>query len=127
MKKQKLEMEYHLNSTSINILWNTIGTSHGLSEWFANNVQALGEKYVFTWKHHQQIAHLLGMKPLEYIRFQWEDDEQSDYYFELRIVKQELGSDLSLLVTEFIDPEDRDDEILLWDKHIVDLRRKLGV
>ena len=127
MKKEKLELEYHLNSASINIVWNTIGTPHGLSEWFANNVQTSGEEYVFTWKHHKQTAYLLHIKPPEYIRFRWEDDDQTDYYFELRIVKHELGGDLSLLVTEFIDPADRADEILLWDKHVVDLRRKLGV
>ena len=127
MKKEKLELEYHLKSTSINILWNTIGTAHGLSEWFACDVHTSGDEYVFTWKDYKQTAHLLKVKPQEYIRFQWDDDENTDYYFELRIVKQELGNGLSLLVTAFIDPDDRDDETLLWDKHIVDLRRKLGV
>ena len=127
MKKEKLELEYHLKSASINVLWNTIGTSYGLSEWFATKVQVSGETYVFTWDNHEQTANLLNIKPLEYIRFQWEHDEDTDYYFELRIIKHELAGNLSMLVTEFIDPADKEDEILLWDKHIVDLRRKLGV
>jgi len=127
MKKEKLEIEYPLKSTSINILWNTIGTSHGLSEWFSNDVNTAGNRYIFTWDNYDQSAQLLKIKPLEYIRFQWEDDENTDYYFELRILKHELSGDLSLLVTEFVEPEDKDDEVLLWDKHIDDLRRKLGV
>ena len=127
MKKEKLELEYSLKSTSINILWSTIGTPYGLSEWFSNDVNTSGEEYIFTWDEYNQTARLLGIKPQEYIRFQWEDDKDTDYYFELRILKHELASELSLLVTEFVDPEDKEDEILLWDKHIDDLRRKLGV
>jgi len=127
MKKEKLELEYSLKSTSINILWSAIGTSYGLSEWFANDVNTSGEEYIFTWDEYKQTAKLLGIKSQEYIRFQWEDDEDTDYYFELRILKHELASDLSLLVTEFVDSEDKEDEVLLWDKHIDDLRRKLGV
>ena len=127
MEKEKLELEYPLKSTSINTLWNMIGTHHGLSEWFANNVQTSGENYVFTWESYQQSARLLDVKPSEHIRFRWEHDEDTDYYFELRILKNEFSNNLSILITEFIDPADRADEILLWDKHIVDLRRKLGV
>jgi len=126
MKKEKLELEYPLKSKSINIVWDTIGTPYGLSEWFSNDVNITGEKYVFTWDNYDQTAQLLAMKPQEYIRFRWEDDEDTDYYFELRILKHELTGDLSLLVTEFIYPEDKEDEILLWDKHIEDLRRRSG-
>lgn len=127
MKKEKLEIEYPLKSTSINILWNTIGTPYGLSEWFSNDVNTSGEEYVFTWDSYDQTARLLGVKPQEYIRFQWEDDDGTDYYFELRILKHELTGDLSLLVTEFVEPDDKEDEVLLWDKHIEDLRRKIGI
>ncbi len=127
MKKEKLELEYPLKSTSINILWNAIGTPYGLSEWFSNDVNSSGEEYVFTWDGYEQMAHLISSKPQEYIRFQWEDDEDTDYYFELRIVRHVLSNDLSLLVTEFVEPEDKEDEILLWDKHIEGLRRKMGI
>jgi len=129
MKKEKLELklEYHLKSTSINVLWNMISTPHGLSEWFSKSVRVSDEKYVFVWGNHEETAHLLAIKPLEYICFRWERDENTDCYFELRILKHELAGDLSLLVTELVDPEDKEDEIRLWDKLIVDLRRKLGV
>lgn len=127
MKKEKIELEYPLKSTSINILWSTIGTAFGLSEWFANDVNISGDEYIFTWDQYEQVASLLGSKPNEYIRFQWEEDADTDYYFEMRIVKHELSSDLSLIVTEFVEPEDIEDEVLLWDKHIEDLRRKIGI
>ena len=127
MEKEKLELEYQLKSTSISVLWNMISTSHGLSEWFSETVHVTDEKYVFVWRDHEEPAYLLNMKPLDYISFQWERDKNTDYYFELRIVKHELAGGLSILVTEFVAPEDREDEIRLWNKLITDLRRKLGV
>lgn len=127
MKKEKIELEYPLKVKSINILWNTVGTPFGLSEWFANDVNVSGEEYIFSWDNYEQTAVLLGVKPNEFIRLQWDEDEDTDYYFELRIVKHELTGDLSLLVTEFAEPDDKEDEIMLWDKHIDDLRRKLGI
>jgi len=127
MEKEKLELEYQLKSTSISVLWNMISTSHGLSEWFSETVHVTDEKYVFVWRDHEEPAYLLNMKPLDYISFQWERDKNTDYYFELRIVKHELAGGLSILVTEFAAPEDREDEIRLWNKLITDLRRKLGV
>ncbi|NDV47341.1 hypothetical protein D0T49_09820 [Paludibacter sp. 221] len=126
MKKEKLELEYPLKSTSINILWNTIGTPYGLSEWFANDVNVKGEDYIFSWDDYEQIAKRIAVKPQEYIRLQWEDDADTDCYFEMRILKHELSGDLSLMVTEFVEPDDREDEIILWDKHIEDLRSKIG-
>jgi len=127
MEKEKFELEYQLKSTSINVLWNMISTSHGLSEWFSKAVHVTGEKYVFSWHDHEETAYLLKDKPLEYIRFQWERDENTEYYFELCIVKHELAAHLSLLVTDFAELADKEDEIRLWDKLITDLRRKLGV
>ena len=127
MKKEKLKLEYQLKSASINVLWNMISTSHGLSEWFSKSVRVAGEKYIFVWHDYEETAHLLKEKPLEYIRFQWEDDKNTEYYFELRIMKHELAAHLSLLVTDFSEPEDKDDDIRLWDKLIADLRRKLGI
>jgi len=127
MRKEKLELEYQLKSTSISVLWNMISTSHGLSEWFSKAVHVAGEKYVFAWDDHEETAHLLNVKPLGYIRFQWEHDENTDYYFELRIVKHELANNLSLLITDFSELADKEDDIRLWNKLIADLRRKLGI
>lgn len=127
MEKERLELEYPLKSTSANILWNTIGTPFGLSEWFADDVTVRDNKYIFIWKDYTESADLLVLKSNDYVRLQWEDDEDTDYYFELRIIKQELSGDFSLMITEFVEPEDKEDEILLWDKHIENLRRKLGI
>ncbi len=127
MVKEKLELEYPLKSASLNVLWNMVGTAYGLEEWFADKVDATGDRYVFAWNGYGETAVLQEEKPLEYMRFQWEYDAGTDYYMEIRIVRHELSNNLTLLVTVFVEPSEREDEVLMWNKHVEDLRRKLGV
>ncbi|MFW9597539.1 MAG: START-like domain-containing protein, partial [Paludibacter sp.] len=50
MSKIGFSIEYPCKSASVSVLWNSIGTAPGLSEWFADNVSASGENYFFVWE-----------------------------------------------------------------------------
>lgn len=129
MKKSKFKIEYPLSNASPNILWNSIGTVYGLSEWFADEVKE-GEneiEYVFVWDNFEQKADLLQKKPNKSIRFQWHEDQGTDTFFEMKIVASELSNDLTLSVTDFADHEEVDDAILLWNKQIDTLKRQIGM
>lgn len=127
MKKKKFNIEYPLNSASLSVLWNSIGTPLGLSEWFADGVTVDGNEYTFCWEQHEQTAILQHLKPNSYIRFQWEEDVDTDVYFEIRIDVMELSSDLTLVITDFAEPGETEDTILLWNKQVDGLRRKTGI
>ncbi len=127
MKKEKINIEYQLNNASIHILWKTIGTPLGLSEWFADGVTVKDNEYCFCWEKNEQTAIMLQSKTNSFIRFQWEEDKDTDVYFELKIVVLEITSALTLLITDFAEPDDVEDTILLWDKQIEQLRRKTGM
>ena len=63
----------------------------------------------------------------EKIQFQWLEDEDSDYYFELRIQFDEITKDVSLIVTDFAESNDEVEESkLLWTNQIADLKMVLG-
>ena len=127
MGKEKVEWEYPLKSTSVSVLWEAIGTPYGLAEWFADKVVETGTTYVFTWGGYDETAVLQEVKFQEYIRFQWDYDAGSDCYFEMRMVRHELSGELTLLVTLFVEPDEQEDEKRLWNKHVDDLRRKIGI
>jgi len=127
MTKSKFNIEYELKSASINVLWNSIGTALGLAEWFADGVTVNENEYAFTWEQHEQIANLLSVKTNDSISFQWEEDKDTDYFFELKIVMQPITGDLALVITDFAEPYEKDDMILLWNKQIEVLRRKTGI
>jgi len=128
MGKTQLSIEYPLRTTSAGILWNSISTPLGLAEWFADHVRVHDEEYTFTWDIHDQTAVLLCIKPLSHIRFRWKEDEDTEHFFELRIVYPELtGGDLALLVTDFAESSEMDDLKLLWSQQVDKLRRKTGM
>jgi uncharacterized protein YndB with AHSA1/START domain len=127
MKKKKFNIEYPLKSASVNILWNSISTPLGLAEWFADCVTVRDDEYTFSWEQHEQTAFLTHTKPNVSVRFQWEEDKDSDFYFELKITVLEVTGELALTITDFAEPADKEDSILLWNKQIEVLRRKSGI
>ena len=127
MKKIKFNIEYQLRSASINILWNSISKPLGLAEWFADGVTVNNNEYIFSWDGNEQTAFLIQTKTNCSVRFQWEEDVDSDVYFELKIASMEVTGNLALVVTDFAEPNEKDDLILLWDKQVEVLRRKTGI
>ena len=123
--KTKFQIEFPIRS-SLRILFNQISTPSGLSEWFADNVNLNGKNYKFFWDGDEQEAELLSKKNNQWIKFRW-TDEPKDTYFELRIEVDEITQDISLIITDFAeDEEDEEETKLLWNKQIEKLRQSIG-
>jgi uncharacterized protein YndB with AHSA1/START domain len=127
MKKTKFNIEYQLRSASINILWNSISKPLGLAEWFADGVTVNDNEFTFSWDGNEQMAILLQKKTNSSVRFQWEEDVNTDSYFELKIASMEVTGNLALVITDFAEPNEKDDLIMLWNKQIETLRLKTGI
>ena len=122
----KFEMEFPIK-VSQKLLFQYISTPSGLSEWFADNVNSRGEIFIFIWDDSEESAKLIRKTNNEKIQFQWIDDEETDYYFELRIQFDEITKDVSLIVTDYAEDEDEVEESkLLWTNQISDLKKVLG-
>ena len=122
----KFEMEFPIK-VSQKLLFQYISTPSGLSEWFADNVNSRGEIFIFIWNDSEESAKLIRKINNEKIQFQWLDDEETDYYFELRIQFDEITKDVSLIVTDFAEDEEEVEESkLLWTNQIFDLKKVLG-
>ncbi len=127
MKRTKFNIEYQLRSASVNVLWNSISTPLGLSEWFADGVTVNENEYTFSWDDNDQTAIFIESKTNDFIQFRWEEDVDTDYYFELKIVMLQVTGELALLITDFAEPTEKNDLIMLWNKQIEVLRRKTGI
>jgi len=125
--KVLFELEFPINASPA-LLYQYISTPSGLSEWFADNVNSRGEFFTFIWDDSEETARLASKKTGERVRFKWVDDNKRDldYYFELKILEDEITKDVSLLVIDFA-PEDEMDEVrMLWENQISDLKHVLG-
>lgn len=125
--KTKFDKEYPINA-SPQLLFQYISTPSGLTEWFADNVNSRGEVYTFIWGDSEEKAKLATKKNDERIKFRWldEEDNETEYFFELRIILDELTKDVVLLVTDFAEEDEIKDQQQLWDNQIADLKKVLG-
>ena len=125
MKKEKYELEFMIHASPA-MLYNHISTPDGLSEWFADNVNSRGENFEFIWDGTEENATLLKYKQDKYVRFQWEDDEDTDYYFNIEILVDDLTKDVSLIVTDFSESDELDEAKMFWENQISELKHTIG-
>jgi uncharacterized protein YndB with AHSA1/START domain len=123
----KYDLEYLLKS-SPKVLFPRLSTPEGLAEWFADEVVAEGDMFSFKWQKTEVKARLSALKENKLVRFEWpgREDEESNF-FEFKINIDELTGDMALIITDFAEPEEKEDSIYLWDTQITELKRILGI
>lgn len=124
-EKVKYELEFPIQA-SPSLLYQYISTPSGMSEWFADNINSRGELYTFIWGESEEEAKLLTKKSGERIKMRWLDDEDTSYYFEMRIQVDEITKDVSLMITDFAEEDEIEESKMLWENMISDLKQVLG-
>lgn len=128
MSKEKIHLEYLLNSGSVEVIWNMISTISGLERWFADQITCTNKEYTFRWgKDEIRTAKLTNIRLYSFIRFHWTDDEEPRTFFELRMEENELTGVYVLSVTDYADKGEEEDMKDLWDSQIDRLRRGAGL
>ncbi len=121
----KYDLEYVIRASQ-KVLFERLSTSSGLSEWFADNVNQKGKIFTFEWDGAEQKAEMIQKKDNQFVRFHWLDSEDDDSYFEFRFEVDALTNDLSLIITDFADEDEIDENMELWDSQISELKHVLG-
>ncbi|MBR6286865.1 MAG: hypothetical protein IKR18_07770 [Bacteroidaceae bacterium] len=130
MAKEKIKIDYMLNSVSGNIVWNSISTPSGMENWFADEVKVNDKIYTFRWGNDEiRQATVTGIRNGSFIRFKWLDEAESNpkAYFELKMSYNELTKDYVLEIVDFAEPDERQEQIELWDMQINTLKRVCGL
>ncbi|MDR9398738.1 START-like domain-containing protein [Salibacter sp.] len=124
-ERKEFKLEYIIKS-SPNILFKYLSTPSGISEWFCDNVNIKDDIFNFYWDGSEDAAKMLEKKDKKLIRFQWLDDEGSDYYFEFELKKDALTNETALIITDFAEDDEKEEAVLLWDSQVDDLKHILG-
>ena len=125
--KLKYELEFPIHA-SPSLLYQYISTPSGLSEWFADNVNSRGELFTFIWDDSEEKAKLIAKRSGERVKFRWldEDGDDTDYFFEIKIMEDEITKDVSLVVVDFSEEDELEESKLLWENQVSDLKHVLG-
>jgi len=124
-EKKIFQLEYTLKC-SVPVLYNRISSPSGLSEWFSDDVNIKGDLYTFIWDGSEETAEIISKKENKSVRFHWVKQDKTTF-FEFKIEKDELTRDLALIITDFIEDDEKEGAIELWNSQIDDLKRALGL
>lgn len=124
-EKQKIELEFIVRS-SVKILYNCLSSSSGLSEWFADDVTIKKDYAKFVWDGTEEEAKVIAKKADSFIRFQFLEDEGTDYYFEFAIKTDPLTNEVALIITDYADEDEVEEQRLLWESQVNELMHVLG-
>ena len=124
-EKTQYQFEYVIR-TSAKVLYPRLSTPSGLAEWFADNVNIKNGVYSFFWEGSEEQAKLISKKANESVRFQWLEDEGTDYFLEFRIATDPLTKDVALIIVDHVEDDEKDEAKLLWDSQVNSLRHLLG-
>ena len=71
---------------------------------------------------------MASKKTGEKVRFKWVDEQKKDteYFFELRILEDEITKDVSLMVVDFAEEDEVDESKQLWENQVSDLKHVIG-
>lgn|SRR5574344_1246729 len=132
MTKQKFTIEHALKANSEGIIWEQISSAEGLSKWLADRVVSDDGVFTFSWgepwNHHEsRKADVTAVKKFKFIRFVWEDEDDTDAFWELKIERNELTNDCVLIITDFSAPDEIDDLKELWANSLELLHRSSGL
>ena len=123
--KIKYEMEFPIHA-SPSLLYQYVSTPSGLSEWYADNVNSRGEMFTCMWEGSEEVAKLVSKKNDERVQFKWMEDEESPYFFEIRIQVDDITKDVSIMITDFAEEDEIDEGKMLWENMISNLKQVLG-
>ena len=128
MTKEKISHEYNLRTTiSLTHMWQYFHTEDGLGTWFADKVISKNGIYEFFWENTSQKAKILHKTQQFSVRFHWIDDEEETTYFQFILERDDITNVVTLTITDFSYPDEREDTIKLWNTQLEKLRRTIGL
>lgn len=132
MPKQKLYMEYPLAVRNMDLLWDMVGTPHGMKRWLADDVEEQEDGILnLTWgdpwtNHNIMQARILERERNHRLRLQWTDEDDPDTYWELSIKRSEQTDELCLCIVDYASTEDVNDLREMWDDCLQRLHQHSG-
>lgn len=128
--KVKFVREYAINA-SPKILYPYLSSASGLTRWFADNVNVLGNNvYNIIWDKEDHFAELTNMRSNRSARLVFLDENKQPVadadYVDFTIETSELTGEQFLRVIDYSAGQDEEEMEELWGNLILSLREIIG-
>ena len=107
------------------ILYKFFTTPSCLIRWFCDEVDISEDKFTFVWSGSEEVATLIDDIEEERVRFHWDDADEGEY-LEFKMTKSPVTNETILIITDYCDSDEVDDQRQLWDSQMKLLRQETG-
>ena len=129
MERVKFSLEFIFRA-SPTILYTFLTSPACLVRWFCDEVDinsdAQGDTYAFFWSGSEEVAQVLEDIEDERIRFKWLEAENEDEYLEFDISQAPVTGETILVITDFCDADELQDQKRLWASQVQELKKEMG-
>ena len=125
MERVQFSMEYIFRA-SPSILYTFSTTPACLVRWFCDEVDIQGSVFTFFWSGSDEVAEVIEDVEDERIRFRWLEAEDEAEYLEFSMSKSPVTGETILIITDFCDEDELQDQKQLWDSQIQELKKETG-
>lgn len=108
------------------ILYKFFTTPSCLVRWFCDEVDIQGDVYTFIWSGSEEVAEVVDDIEEERIRFRWEEADDEDEYLEFEMSKSPVTGETILIITDYCDEDEVEDQQQLWGSQMAELRKETG-
>jgi len=124
MERVKIELEFIFRASPA-ILYKFFTTPSCLIRWFCDEVDIQGEVFTFMWSGSEEVAEMIDDIEDERVRFEWEDGEDGEY-LEFSMNRSPVTGETILVITDYCDDDEVDDQKQLWESQMKQLRQETG-
>jgi uncharacterized protein YndB with AHSA1/START domain len=107
------------------LLYTYISTPYNLSSWFADDVQADGDNYTFTWNGSTEKAKVVKKVFKKKMIFQWVEREDEEF-LTFNITTDEVTGSTLLVIFDYDDEGEYEESYMMWENTIQKLKRIIG-
>ncbi len=125
MERVQFSREYIFRA-SPTILYKFLTTPACLVRWFCDEVDIQGPIYTFFWSGSEEAAEVIEDIEDERLRFRWLETGNDAEYLEFSISKSPVTGETILVITDFCDENELEDQQQLWDSQVQELKKETG-
>lgn len=125
MERVKFSKEFIFRASPA-ILYQFLTTPDCLIRWFCDEVHINGAVYSFIWDGSEEEAELIEDIEDELLRFHWEDSDDESEYLEFRMSRSPVTGETIMVITDYCDADEVEDQEKLWASQMESLRSTTG-
>lgn len=125
MKRVSFTTEF-LFKASNTIVYRFLTAPDCLIRWFCDKADIEDNAYIYSWDGEEEVAKIIEDIEDEFLKLQSDEADNDQEFLEFRLSKSPVTNETILLITDWADADEIEDQKALWTKQMAVLKTAMG-